>query len=66
MVCVTVCVAEAGQGVPLQVNKLWSAKTQLTYSYYSLPFCKPDNVVEEKENLGQVRNSQHQTDGCIS
>ena len=37
------------------MNKLWSAKTQLTYSYYSLPFCKPDTIIEEKENLGQVR-----------
>lgn len=46
--------AEAGSKVSLQVNKLWSAKTQLTYSYYSLPFCKPDVIVEEKENLGQV------------
>jgi hypothetical protein len=23
------------------VNKIWSSKTQLPYSYYSLPFCKP-------------------------
>jgi hypothetical protein len=49
-------IAEAGSKVSLQVNKLWSAKTQLTYSYYSLPFCKPDVIVEEKENLGQVSN----------
>lgn len=46
--------AEAGSPVSLQVNKLWSARTQLTYSYYSLPFCKPDAVVEERENLGQI------------
>ena len=46
--------AEAGEQVPLQVNKLWSAKTQLTYKYYSLPMCTPENIVEEKENIGQV------------
>ena len=29
--------AAAGEAVPLKVNKLWSAKTQLTYDFYSLP-----------------------------
>ncbi|TVU42337.1 hypothetical protein EJB05_08736 [Eragrostis curvula] len=41
---------------PLQVkvNKLTSIKTQLPYSYYSLPFCKPDTIVDSAENLGEV------------
>ncbi|KAF2920887.1 transmembrane 9 superfamily member 8 [Oryza sativa Japonica Group] len=41
---------------PLQVkvNKLSSTKTQLPYSYYSLPFCKPDTIVDSAENLGEV------------
>ena len=36
------------------VNKIWSSKTQLPYSYYSLPFCRPENTQTERENIGQV------------
>lgn len=36
------------------VNKIWSSKTQLPYNYYSLPFCKPERVETEKENIGQI------------
>lgn len=43
-----------GSRVDLKVNKLWSAKTQLTYDYYSLPVCKPDNPNRERENIGQI------------
>merc|ERR1712137_1259555 len=43
-----------GEEVPLKVNKLVSAKTQLPYPYYSLPFCQPDKVVEVAENLGEI------------
>jgi hypothetical protein len=44
------------QGDPLQVkvNKLTSIKTQLPYTYYSLPFCKPATIVDSAENLGEV------------
>ncbi|KAG2578210.1 transmembrane 9 superfamily member 9-like [Panicum virgatum] len=38
----------------VKVNKLTSIKTQLPYSYYSLPFCKPDTIVDSAENLGEV------------
>ena len=37
-----------------QVNKLSSTKTQLPYDYYSLPFCRPAEVVNKMENLGEV------------
>jgi hypothetical protein len=40
--------------VPLKVNKLWSAKTQLTYDYYSLPVCAPTDPTRDAENIGQV------------
>jgi len=40
--------------IPMFVNKIWSSKTQLPYNYYSLPFCKPDTVETEKENIGQI------------
>ncbi|XP_022853149.1 transmembrane 9 superfamily member 8-like, partial [Olea europaea var. sylvestris] len=45
-----------GDGDPLnvKVNKLTSIKTQLPYSYYSLPFCRPDAIVDSRENLGEV------------
>ncbi|EPS73699.1 hypothetical protein M569_01058, partial [Genlisea aurea] len=38
----------------VKVNKLTSVKTQLPYSYYSLPFCAPDKIVDSTENLGEV------------
>ncbi|EOD32416.1 hypothetical protein EMIHUDRAFT_468029 [Emiliania huxleyi CCMP1516] len=37
-----------------KVNKLSSTKTQLPYDYYSLPFCRPAEVVNKMENLGEV------------
>jgi transmembrane 9 superfamily protein 2/4 len=43
-----------GEKVPLRVNKLTSVHRQLPFKYYSLPFCKPDKVVDEEENLGEV------------
>jgi len=43
-----------GERVDIKVNKLSSTKTQLPYDYYSLPFCKPPEVVNAVENLGEV------------
>ena len=40
--------------VPMMVNKIWSAKTQLPYRYYDLPFCQPTKVEKESENLGEI------------
>ncbi|XP_027330166.1 transmembrane 9 superfamily member 8 isoform X2 [Abrus precatorius] len=44
------------KGDPLQVkvNKLTSTKTQLPYTFYSLPYCTPDKIVDSAENLGEV------------
>jgi transmembrane 9 superfamily protein 2/4 len=36
------------------VNKLTSIKTQLPYEYYSLNHCKPEKIVNNAENLGEV------------
>ncbi|PQP99208.1 transmembrane 9 superfamily member 10 [Prunus yedoensis var. nudiflora] len=43
-------------GDPLnpKVNKVTSTKTQLPYSYYSLPYCRPEHIVDSAENLGEV------------
>ncbi|KAL6603075.1 hypothetical protein ACP70R_043436 [Stipagrostis hirtigluma subsp. patula] len=38
----------------VNVNQLSSIKTQLPYSYYSLPFCRPDTIVNSAGNLGEV------------
>ena len=43
-----------GERVEIKVNKLSSTKTQLPYDYYSLPFCKPAEIVNKIENLGEV------------
>lgn len=45
---------EDGEKVPLQVNKLTSVHTQMPYEYYTLPFCKPDTIIKDAENLGQI------------
>ncbi len=45
---------ETGDEVMLKVNKLTSVKAQLPFSYYSLPVCKPDSVIDSAENLGEV------------
>ena len=55
-----------GQRVPLFVNKLTSVKTQLPFAYYTLPYCKPEKVVDSKGNLGSsllgdvVQNSPYE------
>ena len=38
----------------VKVNKLASTKTQLPYSYYSIPYCRPDKIVDSAEMLGEV------------
>ena len=38
----------------VQVNKLTSTKTQLPYEWYSLPFCRPEEILSKAENLGEV------------
>jgi len=38
----------------VKVNKLSSTKTQLPYSYYSIPYCRPQEIVDSAENLGEV------------
>ncbi|KAL3824636.1 hypothetical protein ACJIZ3_020665 [Penstemon smallii] len=43
-----------GDLLKVKVNKLTSVKTQLPYSYYSLPHCKPQKIVDSAENLGEV------------
>jgi transmembrane 9 superfamily protein 2/4 len=43
-----------GERVEVKVNKLTSIRTQLPYDYYSLPFCRPTDVINAAENLGEV------------
>ncbi|KAL6603074.1 hypothetical protein ACP70R_043435 [Stipagrostis hirtigluma subsp. patula] len=38
----------------VKVNQLSSIMTQLPYSYYSLPFCGPNTIVNSAQNLGEV------------
>ncbi|XP_009766072.2 transmembrane 9 superfamily member 9 [Nicotiana tabacum] len=45
---------QKGDPLMVKVNKLTSTKTQLPYSYYSLPYCKPEQIVDSAENLGEV------------
>lgn len=44
-----------GESVPVRVNTLSSIKSILGYDFYSLSlFCRPSEVVEMPENLGEV------------
>ncbi|XP_057433496.1 transmembrane 9 superfamily member 8 [Lotus japonicus] len=43
-----------GDQLQVKVNKLSSIKTQLPYSYYSLPYCAPKKIQDSAENLGEV------------
>ncbi|KAL3633428.1 Transmembrane 9 superfamily member 8 [Castilleja foliolosa] len=43
-----------GDPLNVKVNKLTSIKTQLPYSYYTLPFCRPSTIIDNRENLGEV------------
>ncbi|XP_022134964.1 transmembrane 9 superfamily member 8-like [Momordica charantia] len=43
-----------GDPLRVKVNKLTSIKTQLPYSYYSLPYCRPKQIFDSAENLGEV------------
>merc|ERR1719445_2907377 len=45
---------EVGEEIKLKVNKLDSTKTQIPYDYYDLPFCQPENIKRDAENLGEV------------
>ena len=38
----------------MKVNKLWSAKTQLPYRYYELPFCRPKKIRKDSESIGEI------------
>lgn len=57
---------QKGDLLKVKVNKLTSTKTQLPYSYYSLPYCRPKTIVDSAENLGEVlrgdriENSPHE------
>jgi len=43
-----------GDTLQVKVNKLSSTKTQLPYTYYSLPYCHPEKILDSAENLGEV------------
>jgi len=40
--------------VALKVNKIDSVLTQLPYAYYYLPYCKPSEIRDVAENLGEI------------
>lgn len=43
-----------GEALTVKVNKLTSTKTQLPYTFYSLDYCRPPEIVDSAENLGEV------------
>ncbi|KAL3502145.1 hypothetical protein ACH5RR_036594 [Cinchona calisaya] len=48
---------QKGDSVPLYANKVSPFHNPSeTYAYYSLPFCRPDPLIEKKGTLGEVLN----------
>ncbi|XP_047325855.1 transmembrane 9 superfamily member 8-like [Impatiens glandulifera] len=45
---------QKGDPLSVKVNKLTSIKTQLPYTHYSLPYCRPPTIIDSRENLGEV------------
>lgn len=44
-----------GDKLEVKVNSLTSIETELPYSYYSLPFCKPPEGIQKMaENIGEM------------
>ncbi|KAL1819598.1 hypothetical protein ACET3Z_014467 [Daucus carota] len=44
-----------GDPLSVKVNSLTSVETEIPFSYYSLPFCKPEEGVKDSaENLGEL------------
>lgn len=44
-----------GDPLSVKVNSLTSIDTEMPFSYYSLPFCKPkEGVKDSRENLGEI------------
>ncbi|XP_019165780.1 PREDICTED: transmembrane 9 superfamily member 12-like [Ipomoea nil] len=49
-----------GEGVYVRVKSLTSIDTQLPFSYYRLPYCKPlMGITESTRNLGQILMGDH-------
>ncbi|XP_006660376.1 transmembrane 9 superfamily member 10-like [Oryza brachyantha] len=51
---------DKGDEVLVKVSELTSIKTQIPYSYYSLPFCRPDNLVDKAPTLWQFLHGDRQ------
>ncbi|XP_042494810.1 transmembrane 9 superfamily member 11-like [Macadamia integrifolia] len=46
---------EVGEQLSVKVNSLTSIDAEVPFSYYSLPFCKPqEGVKDSRENLGEL------------
>ncbi|KAK1429724.1 hypothetical protein QVD17_11942 [Tagetes erecta] len=43
-----------GDHIAVKANKLASSKARKLYSYYSIPYCRPDNIVNSVVNLGDM------------
>eukprot|EP00658_Telonema_sp_P-2_P007618 TRINITY_DN12843_c0_g5_i1.p1 TRINITY_DN12843_c0_g5~~TRINITY_DN12843_c0_g5_i1.p1 ORF type:complete len:658 (+),score=183.44 TRINITY_DN12843_c0_g5_i1:38-2011(+) len=44
----------AGDRIKVKVNRLDSVRTQLPFDYYTLPFCKPEQIKNEAEVMGEM------------
>ena len=42
-----------GEPVFLKTSKIFSRQMHLPYSYYDLPICKPESIIQDSENIGQ-------------
>ncbi|KAL5716841.1 hypothetical protein ACHQM5_009957 [Ranunculus cassubicifolius] len=55
-----------GDVVPFFVNKIGPmSNPSETYQYFELPFCRPDQVIEKTETLGEVLNGDRLTNSLL-
>lgn len=63
---------KVGERIDIKVNGLTSVKAQLPYSYYHLPYCRPNVVTSHVETLGEVlmgetvENSDYEVNRCAN
>lgn len=43
-----------GQPIAVKVDKSTSSKTQISLGFYQLPYCRPETITNQVENIGEI------------
>jgi hypothetical protein len=44
----------AGENINILMSKIRSSKTLLSFDYYMAPFCRPQQIFHQSQNIGQI------------